>query len=431
MKSLLLRQVLLPGTPDAGESPVDVLVADGTIERIAPTIEVPEGAEVIDGKGLLLLPGLCDVHVHLREPGREDSETMRSGTEAAIAGGFSRVLAMPNTDPPIDTGGMVTFVQSMASRQSRIPVSVAGCLTCGREGGKLAEIADMEAQGAVMVTDCDHALKNEYVLRRALEYTRHFDVIVGTYPDTPSLSKGGVMHEGKVSFRLGLQGIPAMAEEIAIERDLRVVEAVGGRIHIQNVSTAGGVESIRRFKQRGTRVTAETTPHHLLLNHEALEGYHPRFKVMPPLRAAEDQAALLEGIKDGTIDMIATGHAPHTDFEKNLDFDHAPFGVIGLETALPALFTSLIEPGLLSWADLVRVLSDAPRKLLKLDPVRLEPGARLEAFLFDPSAERLFQRDILQSRSFNSPWLGEILRGKPAGFFAGGQQLLPPPDLPS
>lgn len=423
MSALLIQNalVLLPG----GKEPCkqDLLIEDGVIRRVAEKIKPPSGTAVRDVKRKVLLPGLCDPHVHLREPGREDSETILSGTEAAIAGGYTRILAMPNTDPPIDTGGMVTYVQSMAQNRSRIPVSVAGCLTKGRQGDKLAEIADMASQGAVMMTDCNHALQDEYVLRRALEYTRHFDVVVGVYPDTPALSGEGVMHEGEISFRLGLQGIPAMAEEIAIERELRVARAVGGRIHIQNVSTGEGVASIRRFKAQGLQVTAETTPHHLLLNHTALEGYHTRFKMMPPLRTPEDQQALLEGLNDGTLDMVATGHAPHTDFEKNLDFGHAPFGVIGLETALPALYTDLVKTGKLSWRQLAVVMSDAPRRLLKLAPLVFAEGEVFEAVLFDPAGVTSVTRETLKSRSFNTPWLGETLFGKVEQVFLGSKVL--------
>lgn len=424
MSSLLIQQVhlLLPGETDLVLR--DLRVEDGVIQEIAPSITPPPEADIVDGTGHILLPGLCDPHVHLREPGREDAETIVSGTEAAIAGGFTHILAMPNTDPPIDTGGMITYVQSMAQKRSRIPVSVAGCLTCGRRGDKMAEIADMSAQGALMVTDCNHALQDDYILRRALEYTRHFDVIVGVYPDTPALSGEGVMHEGEVSFRLGLQGIPAMAEEIGIERELRIAHAVGGRIHIQNVSTAEGVASIRRFKERGLNVTAETTPHHLLLNHHALEGYHTRFKMLPPLRTEADQEALLEGVIDGTLDMIATGHAPHTDFEKNLDFVHAPFGVIGLQTALLSLYTELVAPGKLRWHQLTRAMSDTPRQLLKLPALSFKTGSPFEAILFDPAATTTIDRATLKSRSFNSPWLGKTLNGAVTQVFLGQQQLI-------
>ncbi|WFB36638.1 dihydroorotase [Kiritimatiellota bacterium B12222] len=424
MSTLCIQNACLVQTGESSPVKTDLLIVDGIIQEIGVGLAVPSDAVCYDAAGQILMPGLCDPHVHLREPGREDSETIASGTEAAIAGGYTRLLAMPNTDPPIDAGGMVTYVKSMAQNQSRIPVSVAGCLTRGRKGDKLAEIADMAAQGAVMMTDCNHALQDEYVLRRALEYTRDFDVVVGVYPDTPALSGEGVMHEGEMSFRLGLQGIPAMAEEIAIERELRVACAVGGRIHIQNVSTGEGVASIRRFKAQGLQVTAETTPHHLLLNHSALVGYHTRFKMMPPLRTPEDQEALLAGLLDGTLDMIATGHAPHTDFEKHLDFMHAPFGVTGLETALPALYTELVKTGKMSWAVLVEKMSTAPRKLLKVEALHLRVGERFEATLFDPEGETVISRESMKSRSFNSPWLGETLSGKVTQVFLGNEALM-------
>jgi len=413
---------LLPDCSELRSS--DLLIEDGVITAIADSL-TPEGdVELRDAAGKLLLPALCDVHVHLREPGGESRETLHSGTEAAIAGGFSRVLAMPNTTPPVDSGGLVTFVQSMAEKNCRIPVSVAGCLTEGRKGEKLAEIADMVAKGAVMVTDANHVLKDAYVLRRALEYCRPFDVVVSVFPDTPALSGEGVMNEGRQSFRLGLPGIPAMAEEIGIERECRVAEATGGRIHIQNVSTAGGVESIRRFKAAGVRVTAEVTPHHLLLDESQLEGYNPSFKMMPPLRGAADREALLEGLRDGSLDMIATGHAPHTDFEKNLDFMHAPFGVIGLETALPALYEGLVKPGLLDWSLLVERMAFAPRRLLGLPMNPLSVGTPLDALLFDPLGQTWLTRENLRSLSHNSPWLNVPLVGRVEDVYLGAEALL-------
>lgn len=403
-----------------GQDPVeqDLRVTDSVIVETGSSLKAGEGETVVDAAGLLLLPGCCDVHVHVREPGREDCETMHSASQAAKAGGFTHLLSMPNTDPPIDTGGMVTFVQSLAASRSEVSVSVAGCLTMAREGEKLAEIADMAAQGAVMMTDCNRPLRDPLVLRRALEYSRHVDVVIGVYPDTPALTGRGVMNEGEVSFRLGLPGIPPVSEAIAIERDLRLAEATGGRIHIQNVSTAEGVDSIRRFKERGVAVTAEVTPHHLLLTEEALEGYNTHFKMMPPLRTEADRQALVEGIKDGSLDMIATGHAPHTDFEKNLDFQNAPFGVIGLETALPALFAGLAATGEVPWARLTEVLSLAPRALLKLEPLTLEVGQPFEAVLFDPKGETLIERSTLCSKSFNSPWLHQTLSGRVQDVFS-------------
>ena len=424
MNTLLLQQARIL-SPDSGDpAPMDLRVENGMLRDIAPQLPAHDGETVIQAAGCLLLPALCDAHVHLREPGQEDAETLQSGTEAAIAGGFTRILAMPNTDPPIDTGGMVAYIQSMAKTRARIPVSVAGCLTKDRKGAKLAEIADMSEQGAIMVTDCNHALQDAYVLRRALEYTRHFDMVVGVYPDTPALSAGGVMHEGNASFRLGLPGIPAMAEEIGIERDLRVAAAVDGRIHIQNVSTAEGVDTIRRWKARGVRVTAETTPHHLLLCDEDIKGYNTHFKMMPPLRTPNDQAALLDGLLDGTLDMIATGHAPHTDFSKNLDFNHAPFGVIGLETALPVLYDALVRTGKLPWARLVDLMAFAPRKLLGLPENTLSVGQPFEALLFDPEQSTRIHRQTLKSRSFNSPWLGQTLQGRIRSLWLGDRELL-------
>jgi dihydroorotase len=397
-----------------GREPVleHLRVEDGIITAIGPDLEPGGDLEVVDAAGMILLPGLCDVHVHIREPGREDCETIQSATRAARAGGFTRICSMPNTYPPIDTGGMVTYVKSISQSEGIIPVSVSGCLTVGREGEKLAEIGDMVAKGAVMVTDCNRPLQDPYVLRRALEYSRTSDVVVAVYPDTPALSLEGVMNEGEVSFRLGLPGIPAVSEEIAVERDLRLAQAVGGRIHIQNVSTAKAVASVRRFKAEGVAVTAEVTPHHLLLTEESVEGYNTHTKMMPPLRTAADREALREGLRDGTLDMMATGHAPHTDFEKNLDFQHAPFGIIGLESALPACYEGLVKPGELSWSRLAEAFSHAPRALLKEPALTFQVGSRLNAVLFDPEGETRIARELLHSKSFNSPWLNQTLQGR-------------------
>jgi dihydroorotase len=412
MNGFFLKDVSMVGSGRPEPVTVNIRVEEGVITGIGEDVDGKGLSEVIDAKGKLLLPGLCDVHVHIREPGREDCETIHSATAAALAGGFTRILSMPNTHPPIDTGGMVTYVNTISRSQGAIPVSVARCLTVGREGKKLAEIADMASQGAVMVTDCNLPVEDPYVLRRALEYSRHSDVVVGVYPDTPAITLEGVMNEGEVSFRLGLPGIHPVSEEIAVERDLRLAQAVGGRLHIQNVSTARAVDSIRRFKAEGVTVTAEVTPHHLLLTEEAVEGYKTNMKMMPPLRTVADRDAVREGLRDGTLDMIATGHAPHTDFEKNLDFQHAPFGIIGLETALPALYEGLVKPGLLSWSRLVEAMSDAPRALLNEPQIQFKVGQQLDAVLFDPEGETRIERKSLRSKSFNSPWLHQTLQGR-------------------
>ena len=412
MSSLFIQGALVVRPGNQAPVAENICVEDGVIAEIGSSLQPKDSQEVIEAAGKVLLPGLCDVHVHIREPGREDCETIQSATEAALAGGFTRILSMPNTTPPIDTGGMVTYISSISKSQGKIPVSVAGCLTVGRKGEKLAEIADMASQGAVMVTDCNLPVRDPYVLRRALEYSRYSDIVVAVYPDTPALTLEGVMNEGHMSFRLGLPGIPSVSEEIAIERDLRLAQAVGGRVHIQNISTAKSVESIRRFKSEGVEVTVEVTPHHLLLTEESLEGYNTHMKMMPPLRTESDREALQEGLRDGTVDMIATGHAPHTAFEKNMDFQHAPFGIIGLESALPALYEGMIANEKLSWARLAEVFSHAPRALLKESPLDFAPGEPLNAVLFDPNGQTTIDRTTLRSKSFNSPWLHQTLKGR-------------------
>jgi dihydroorotase len=423
-----MSRLLFHGGQVAGsEAPptrADVLVDDGVIVAVEPDLSdlchrgEPAGRPTrIDCVGQFLLPGLFDVHAHLREPGREEEETLASGALAGWQGGFTGLLAMPNTEPAIDNGGMVRFVLGLARETARIPVHTAGCLSRGRAGKVMAEIGDMVDKGARLITDDNAPVTCPDLLAKVLAYARHFDVPVAVHPETPALMGRGVMHDGPVAYRLGLPGIPACGEEICVDRDLRLARHTGGRLHIQQVSTAGSLEILRRFKHEGVRVTAEVSPHHLLLTEADVGDYNTHAKMLPPLRTEADRAALLEGLRDGTLDMLATAHAPHTEFEKNLDFQNAPFGIVGLETALPALFDGLIRSGALDWATLVRAFCRAPRALLGLPDNPIRVGERADFIRFDPSRSTVVSRDWLLSRSHNSPWLGRTLAGLvlPAG----------------
>ena len=404
---------------------LDILVgADGKIERATPEIKPAAGAEAVDCTGKILLPGLFDMHVHLREPGREDEETIGSGGRAAARGGFTGIVAMPNTDPPIDSGGLVRYVRTLAREQSPVPVWTSGCITKGRAGQQLADIADMQQQGAVMITDDGDPVADAYLFRRALEYARHFDLLVACHCEVPELSRGGAMNEGARSYRLGLPGIPACSEEISIARDLQLARLAGGRIHIQHVTTARGLEIIRRAKADGVRVTCEVSPHHLLLNEDDIEDYDTNFKMNPPLRTTEDNVALLEGLLDGSIDVIATDHAPHTEFEKNLDFASSPFGIIGLETALPSLFSRLVQTGKLPWDILVRTFSREPRRILGLEVPDFHAGRQADFILFDPEASTHFSAETMESKSRNTPFLGQTLQGAVVQVVLGTELLL-------
>jgi len=391
---------------------LDILVsAEGKIEKVAPEIAPPAGAEVIDCAGKILLPGLFDMHVHLREPGREDEETIATGARAAVRGGFTGIVAMPNTDPPIDTGGLVRFVHTLAREQSPIPVWTSGCITKGRAGQQLADIADMHRQGAVMITDDGDPVADPYLFRRALEYARHFDLLVACHCEVPELSRGGAMNEGARSYKLGIPGIPACSEEISIARDLELARLAGARIHIQHVTTARGLDIIRRAKQDGVRVTCEVSPHHLLLNEDDITDYDTNFKMNPPLRTVADNEALLAGLLDGSIDALATDHAPHTEFEKNLDFASAPFGITGLETALPSLYERLVRPGKLPWDVLVRAFSETPRRILGMEAPGFREGESADFVVFNPAGQTKVDPETMASKSRNTPLIGKSLTG--------------------
>jgi dihydroorotase len=391
---------------------LDILVsAEGKLEKVAPEIAPPAGAEVIDCAGKILLPGLFDMHVHLREPGREDEETIATGARAAVRGGFTGIVAMPNTDPPIDTGGLVRFVHTLAREQSPIPVWTSGCITKGRAGQQLADIADMHRQGAVMITDDGDPVADPYLFRRALEYARHFDLLVACHCEVPELSRGGAMNEGARSYKLGIPGIPACSEEISIARDLELARLAGARIHIQHVTTERGLDIIRRAKQDGVRVTCEVSPHHLLLNEDDITDYDTNFKMNPPLRTVADNEALLAGLLDGSIDALATDHAPHTEFEKNLDFASAPFGITGLETALPSLYERLVRPGKLPWDVLVRAFSETPRRILGMEAPGFREGESADFVVFNPAGQTKVDPETMASKSRNTPFIGKSLTG--------------------
>jgi dihydroorotase len=405
---------------------LDILVsAEGKIEKVAPEIAPPAGAEVIDCAGKILLPGLFDMHVHLREPGREDEETIATGARAAVRGGFTGIVAMPNTDPPIDTGGLVRFVHTLAREQSPIPVWTSGCITKGRAGQQLADIADMHRQGAVMITDDGDPVADPYLFRRALEYARHFDLLVACHCEVPELSRGGAMNEGARSYKLGIPGIPACSEEISIARDLELARLAGARIHIQHVTTARGLDIIRRAKQDGVRVTCEVSPHHLLLNEDDITDYDTNFKMNPPLRTLADNEALLAGLLDGSIDALATDHAPHTEFEKNLDFASAPFGITGLETALPSLYERLVRPGKLPWDVLVRAFSETPRRILGMKAPGFREGESADFIVFHPTGQTRVDPETMASKSRNTPFIGQSLTGAVEQVTLGANLLLP------
>jgi dihydroorotase len=368
---------------------------------------------------------MFDIHVHAREPGQEEKENIATCAEAAINGGITGFVMMPNTAPAIDNSGVVRSVLESA-RRTRIGSGIytSGAITKGRKGEELAGIAGMKAAGAVMLTDDGFPVNNPQVLRRAMEYAREFDMPLASHCEVKELSGKGCMHEGKISYSLGLPGIPAISEEICIARDIRLAEFTGVHLNIQHVSTERGMGTIKRAKDRGIRVTCEIAPHHLIFNHEHIGDYDTHYKMNPPLRTPEDNAALLQGLKDGWFDVIATDHAPHTPFEKNQDFASAPFGITGLETALPSLFDRFISKGLLDWGIIVKRYSAEPRRLMKLPTVPIKEGGIAEFILFNPARTTTFSRDFMKSKSLNTPFLDQTLQGMVERVVYRGEELL-------
>lgn len=403
----------------------DVLVEGDRILGVAARMSGIQDAEEIDCAGRILLPALFDVHVHAREPGQEQKENIASCAEAAINGGVTGFVMMPNTSPAIDNGGVVQTVLESA-RKARIgrSIFVTGAITKNRKGEVLAGIAGMKKAGAVMLTDDGAPVENPQVLRRAMEYARDHGLPLASHCEMMTLSGKGCMHEGSVSYSLGLPGIPSISEEICIARDIRLAEFTGVHLHIQHVSTARGMETIKRAKDRGIHVTCEVAPHHLMFSHEDVGDYDTHCKMNPPLRTKEDNAGLLQGLIDGCFDVIATDHAPHTPFEKAMDFASAPFGITGLETALVSLFDRFVSRGALGWDVIVKRYSAEPRRLMNLDPVPVKEGGLAEFVVFNPEGGTTFAREFMKSRSVNTPFLNQTLKGMVERVIHRGEELL-------
>ncbi len=372
-----------------------------------------EGAEVvIDAKGLIVCPGLIDVHVHLREPGNEEDETIASGAGAALAGGVTSLACMPNTIPALDTQGTAEFVVLQAQRARKANVYPVGAVSKGRRGEELAELGSLVAGGAVAFTDDGAPVASASLMRRALDYARMFDRVIMQHCQVPELTVGGVMNEGFESMRLGLPGMPAAAEDIMVARDIRLAEITGGRLHIQHISTAHSVDLVREGKRRGVRVTAEACPHHFTLTDERLRSFDSNYKMNPPLRTQTDVEAVIGGLVDGTIEILATDHAPHAPEKKMRELDQAPFGIVGLETLLPISILGLIEPGHLSWPEMIRKLTVNPAHLLGLAKGTLRAGADADVTLIDPDARWTIDPARFLSKSRNTPYGGWDVRGR-------------------
>ncbi len=398
---------------------LDILVTDGKIAKLGkPSSLSDNSARVIDAAGKLVVPGFIDMHVHLREPGFEYKETIATGTAAAKAGGFTSVCCMPNTNPVNDSRSVTEFILAQA-RSASARVFPIGAITKGSKGEELTEMAELYTAGCFAVSDDGKPVMNAAIMRRAMEYSKIFDLLVISHCEDSSLSDKGVMNEGVVSTELGLRGIPRSAEDVMTGRDISLAELTGCRLHIAHVSTAGSVRLIRDAKSRGVKVTAETCPHYFSLTEEAVRGYNTMAKMNPPLRTADDVAAIKQGLKDGTIDVIATDHAPHALDEKSGEFDYAPFGVVGLETAL-GLTLKLVDEGALSLSEAVRKLTHNPASILKIGKGTLTAGSAADITIIDLTIEWTVDASQFKSRSKNTPFNGWKLKGRAVQTIVGG-----------
>jgi len=405
----------------------DVYIEDGKVSRIASDLQAP-ACQVLDASGLIVAPGFIDIHVHLREPGREDEETIQSGSEAAAVGGFTAICCMPNTSPINDNPSVTTFIMNEAEREASTHVFPIGAITVGSEGKHLAEIGEMVKAGAVGISDDGKGVMDGQMMRRALEYSLPFKIPVIEHCEDLSLSAHGCMNEGRYSTFLGLKGMSRIAEDTMAGRDIMLAKLTGAHIHIAHLSTRGAVELIREAKQKGIHATCEVCPHHFTLSDAACRDYDTNTKMSPPLRTEDDIQALLEAIADGTVDCIVTDHAPHNPNEKMLEFDQAPFGIIGLETSLGLALSRLYHPGLISLSRLVELMSTQPARLINQPLGSLRESCPADVTLFDVDAEWVYDLGQTKSKSRNSPFDGTSLKGRAAATIVGGKIVYQHPD---
>jgi dihydroorotase len=398
----------------------DLFIRDG---QFVPSLSAADKkrARKISARGLVACPGLVDIHVHFREPGQTHKETIATGSRAAAAGGFTTVVCMPNTSPVADNAGTIQFIKDAAARDAVVRVLPTGCITVGQKGQALAPIGSLKRAGVVAITDDGDCVQSNELMRRACEYAKMFALPIMDHCQDASMTQGAVMNEGAVSARLGLRGWPNAAEDLIVARNVILSEYTGAHIHLQHISSKFSVDVIRRAKQRGARITAEATPHHLALTDAALGTYDTNFKMNPPLRTETDRRALIRGLRDGTIDIIATDHAPHTNYEKDREFDFAPNGIIGLETALAICLDVLVAKNRFPLARVIDLMTRQPARLLGLPAGTLAPGAAADVCLFDPAEKWRYDAKAGFSKSSNSPWHDTILTGRVKTTIVGGR----------
>ncbi|HTR99603.1 MAG TPA: dihydroorotase [Bacteroidota bacterium] len=418
---LLLKNGRLIDPLTRRDEETDIHIVDGKLARIARGLSVPD-AQVIELRGKVIAPGLIDMHVHLREPGFEYKETIVTGCAAAAAGGFTAVCCMPNTNPPIDDESVVRLIKERAGAalNGLVDVYPVAAVTKERKGEHLAPLAELAAAGAVAFTDDGDPVYDAEIMRRAMEYAAMYNRPVIQHAQDMPMTKGGAMNEGAVATRLGIPGMPSAAEDIVVARDIHIARYTGSRYHLAHMSTAGAAALVRAAKAEGLPVTCEVTPHHFTLTDEAVAGFDTNTKMNPPLRAKADVDAIRKALRDGTVDAIATDHAPHSFDEKQVEYQAAPFGIVGLETALGLALTELVQGGVLTLAQLIEKMSTNPRRILNLPEIRIAEGQPANLTVFDPSAEWVVDVQAFKSRSKNSPFGGRRLTGKPVGIINNG-----------
>ena len=418
--NLLIKNGRIVDPVNQADQVADLLIADGKIMQIGQEISVAPNTETIDATGQWVVPGLIDLHTHLREPGYEYKETIRTGTLAAAAGGFTTICCMPNTRPVNDSQAVTEFILRKAATEGVVNVLPVGAITKGSQGEEISEMGDLREAGCIAVSDDGRSVMNSAVMRRAMEYAKMFRLPVISHCEDTNLSEEGVMNEGRVSTELGLRGIPNASEDVMTARDIELAALTGAHIHIAHVSTRGSVELIRRAKEQGIRVTAETCPHYLVLTDEAVTGYNTHTKMKPPLRTLKDVEAVRKGLREGTIDVIATDHAPHAQVEKEMEFDYAPFGIIGLETALP-IALQLVDEGVLTVNEMVLKMSVKPAKLLNIDKGNLSIGAVADIAVIAPHETWVVNPAQLKSKGKNTPFEGWKMKGRVSVTIVGGK----------
>ena len=421
MNSLLIQKGCVIDPSQNRDEVCDILIENGKIKDIGPMLPVSDpGVERIDVNGMVVSPGWIDIHTHLREPGQTHKETIQTGSEAAAAGGFTSIACMANTKPVNDSSFITTYIMQKVASEAKVNVYPIGAITKGLEGEELAEIGSMYEAGIVGISDDGRTVMNSYLMRKALDYSKRFDLVVTCHAEDVNLKGKGVMNEGFNSSRFGLRGIPKASEEIIVARDILLAELTGAKLHVAHLSTAGSVKLVREGKRRGVRLTAEVTPHHLTLTDEAVGNYDTHTKVAPPLREPEDIEALLEGLADGTIDALASDHAPHSREDKEVEYDHAEFGMVGLETAFPLYYRLVLDKRI----DLKRLISSMthkPAEVIGIPKGTLKKGADADITIFDPAAKYTIDRNQFKSKSMNSPFHGWEVQGKVAYTIVGGR----------